>query len=256
MFNNWALFGSAEHEKPLWIYGELSEEVQNLIIGFLKGLHGIGKELFDKGIASLRISRQHTSSSNISSFWGDELFIINLEGNFFLVIFDPLSTIKMIQNIEIPTEMDYKIRSVLVGQASLTYAALCSSDEDTLFVDSLFQTVLDEVLSPVEQENLNVYVGEGSCSFSGLNSIQCLVFHYLLRLLFADEYRFIGATPWSIVQHNSSLPILLEYNTPKKPHLLSGYLTVLNDFVSTLFNTKLRGLVFGGSSEIASIDLI
>ena len=254
IFKNWALL--TQGDEILWKFGNIGQEAENLTLGFLKGLHNIGKELFDKGIASL-----HFRPSSAVSFQGDELFIINLEASFFLIIFDPIPTITLLNTVlaKIPTEIDDKIRSVLIGQATLQYGSLCgsiTSDSDLMLVDTLFQTALNEILSAQEQERLNVYVGNESCSFSGLTSIQCLVFHYILRELFEKEYTSLIGNPWSIIQDQSAIPVHLSFHSPKQSQLLSGYLTIINDYVLTLFNTQLRSLVFGGSAEIASIDLV
>lgn len=254
-FANWALLVQGSEVK--WMFGDLDEESQLLTIGFLRGLHNIGKELFDRGIASLLLSP--SQKSMVGSVWGDELFVVNLQGEFFLIIFDPLPTIKMLARETIPQMVDDLIRSVLSAQAAEQYANFWSSvdeEEEGILVDSLFQQALDEVTTLEEREKYNMYVEDGSCSFSGLSSVQFLVFHYVLRRLFELEYTGLIGQPWTIIQHRSAIPVCLEYKSPKKAHLLSGYLTVINDYIESLFNTSLRSLVFGGSTEIASIDLV
>jgi hypothetical protein len=261
VFNNWAIFGSAKKEGIIWCFGSISQEIKDLSIGFLKGLHDLGKELFDKGIASLQLSPSH--SIQTSNFWGDELFIINLEGSYFLIISDPITTIKMIEQAEIPLEMDFQIRSVLVGQASSIYANMCSSTDDKgiTFVDRLFQTALDEFITPNDQKKLGVYVTSGSVSLSGLTSLQCLVFHYLLRQHFNYLFRkgiyasFISR-PWALVHHINGVPIKLSFEPPRQPALLSGLFSLVNNYTKNALNGQLESLIFGDSAQFTSIDVI
>lgn len=249
-FENWALL--TQGKEIIWQFGSLNEETRLRTIDFLNGLHKIGKELYDKGIASIRFH-----SSNL--LHGDELFIVNLEGSFFLIIYDPLTTIKIIaqQSDKIPEEMDLLIRSVLIGQAVITYANLWSNatSEAGMHIDMLFKQALDEIIPIRTQRDMNVFVDHGTCSFAGLTTIQCLTFHMLLRRIFEIEYLNLIANPWAIVQDHTSMPVYLEHNVPKQAHLIAGYLTVINEYVLDIFNTRLASMVFGGG-ELSSIDIV
>lgn len=249
-FENWALL--TKGQEVIWRFGNIEEETQKRTIDFLNGLHKIGEDLFDKGIASVRFH-----SPNLLS--GDELFIINLEGSFFLIIFDPLSTIKiMAEKVDdIPEEMDFLIRSVLIGQAAITYANLWSvaTPEAGMHIDMLFKQALDEIIPPNTQQDMNVFVDHGTCSFAGLSTIQCLTFHFLLRRIFELEYLNLITSPWTIIQNSSSMPVHFDYNSPKKAHLIAGYLTVVNEYVLDIFNTKLASMVFGGG-DLSSLDIV
>lgn len=266
MFNNWALFGSAQQETsiPQWTFGPVTDTIESLTLGFLKGIHNFGKELFNKGIASFTLS---PSKSNMTTgFWGDELFIVNLEGSFFLVISDPRTTIKMIHQIKdtIPNEIGYLIKSVLVGNATVQYADMCSSLDSELIpaIDKLFQSALSEIITPERQYELNVFVERGSCSFSGLDSTEILVFHYILRQHFMYYYRkgifssFIDQ-PFCILQHKHGAPLPLIFNPPKNAVLLSAFLSLVNSYTSEALNSQLKGLVFGDSgARFTSIDIV
>lgn len=251
-FENWALLINGKD--IIWQYGDLTEEHCRRTIDFLNGLHNIGKELFDKGITSIKISR-----SNF--LLGDEIFIVNLEGSFFLIIFDPISTIKMLNQVSdsIPEENDILIRSVLTGQASIIYGNLWSdpelSIESGMHIDMLFKQALDEVVPLRTQHELNIFVNGGTCSFAGLDSIQALSFHLMLRKFFEAEYSTILARTWCIVQDSSSMPVHLEHNPPKKSHLLAGYFSVINQYTLDIFNSKLSSLVFG-EKNLSKIDLV
>src|SRR3990172_1349407 len=194
-FENWALM--IQGKEVRWQFGELNEEIRTRTINFLLGLHNIGKELVHKGIATIRLA-----SSTANMLRGDELLIINLEGSFFLIIFDPLTTIKMMaQKVgEVPEDLDLEIRSVLIGQASITYANLWSvaTEDSGMHIDMLFKQALDEILSMELQKELNIFVERGSCSFAGLNTIQCLIFHFILLRFFELEYLNLISEPWAI----------------------------------------------------------
>ena len=252
-FENWALL--VQGQTVIWQFGELEEEIRTRTISFLIGLHNIGKEIFDKGIATIRLASETTVQ--YFSIRGDELLIVNLEGSFFLVIFDPLTTIKMMAQTTIPEEVDLLIRGVLSGQASLTYAAFCSNatPEVGMHIDTLFKTALDEVVSKQDQLNRNIFVEGGTCSFAGLTTIQGLVFHVLLRRFFELEYLNLLSQPWAIIQQDSSLPVYLEHQPPKHAHLLSGYFTVINEYIMDIFKAKPVAMVFGGG-ELSSIDIV
>jgi hypothetical protein len=250
-----------EDDNLLWTFGNLTEDVKILTIRFLKGLDNLGKELFDKGIASIKLSPIKSGSNKvISKFWGDELFIVNLEGSFFLIISDPNTTIKMINQMGgIPEEIDYQIRSVLVGQASIQYANIMSKiekEEDMYFIDRLFQTPLDDVMTREEQKEKGVFVDKGSCSFSGLGSIECLIFHYLLREYFAEEYTLFIKNPWSMIQHQNGIPVILDFKPPKEKIIFASLLSLLNEYSKGLLESQLKSLVFGDSFEFTSIDII
>ncbi|MHA1989973.1 MAG: hypothetical protein ACW981_00420 [Candidatus Hodarchaeales archaeon] len=249
-FENWALL--TKGQEIIWQFGNIEDETKKRTIDFLNGLHKIGEDLFDKGIASVRFY-----SPNL--LLGDELFIVNLEGSFFLIIFDPLSTIKIMaeQADKIPEEMDFLIRSVLIGQAAITYANLWSeaNPEAGMHIDMLFKQALDEIIPIKTQQDMNVFVDHGTCSFAGLTTIQCLTFHFLLRRIFEIEYLNLIADPWAIIQDSSSMPVYLEHKSPKKAHLIAGYLTVVNEYVLDIFNTKLASMVFG-SGELSSLDIV
>ncbi|WP_455463937.1 hypothetical protein, partial [Candidatus Hodarchaeum mangrovi] len=48
---NWAIF--VEGIEIKWSFGKPSEEFQEIIVNFLKGLGQLGKEMFGEGIASI-----------------------------------------------------------------------------------------------------------------------------------------------------------------------------------------------------------
>ena len=252
-FENWALL--VQGQTVIWQFGELDEEIRTRTILFLIGLHNIGKEIFDKGIATVRLAPEE--KVKYSSIRGDELLIVNLEGSFFLIIFDPLTTIKMMSRTTIPEEIDLLIRGVLSGQASITYATFWSNatPEAGMHVDMFFKTALDEVVSNQNQQDLNIFAGGGTCSFTGLTTIQGLVFHVLLRRFFEIEYLNLLSQSWAIIQQDSSLPVYLEHQPPKDAHLLSGYFTVINEYIMDIFKAKPIAMVFGGG-ELTSIDIV
>ena len=138
MVKNFCIF--ADGEKAEWHYGKLTEEFIGNTVSFLNGLDGIGKELFGSGVASIELDVQKTQDVAIDA---TEIFVVSLYSQFFLIVSDPLTTIKLIEESGgILTEIEDVMRGVLGGQATVLYSNLYIEAENQAeqdFVDEIFR---------------------------------------------------------------------------------------------------------------------
>ena len=175
MQEQFAIF--AEESKPIWTFGNLTDEFIENTVNFLNGLDGMGKELFGSGVASIELDWRNISQKNGIYIRTKEVFVISLFSQFFFIASDPLTTIKLIELEGVPPEVDEIIRGVLVGQASVLYSGSymnAKSPADQKEVDKLFRSTVLEVGIP--EENLDSIVDQGRCSFASF-SFQEMIIH-------------------------------------------------------------------------------
>ncbi|MFX0090732.1 MAG: hypothetical protein ACFFBD_03125, partial [Candidatus Hodarchaeota archaeon] len=154
----WAVF--AQDLEVTWKYGDLEADFPGLVIGLAKGLDNLGKESFNEGVASIRVTdfRRIPHRTN-------EIFILNHD-MFYFIAGNPLSTAKLLKKErDIPKDILDLLRGVMVGQASLLYANLWTeADEYTKnVVDRIFLDAFNE-LGRIPGEG--VLAQEGECSLS------------------------------------------------------------------------------------------
>ena len=245
MVKNFCIF--ADGQKAEWHYGELTEEFIENTVSFLNGLDGIGKELFGSGVASIELDVKKTQDVAIDT---TEIFVVSLYSQFFLIVSDPLTTIKLIEESGgILTEIEDVMRGVLGGQATVLYSNLyieAENQEEQDFVDEIFRATIIGI--GTIGENLDSIVGGGRISFGSFSFSEMLIFHYLLRKLFSRK--FARPTPWAIVADDSGSPIHLSYGNVENTTSLAGYLSVLSLFCRELFGAPPKSIVFGGDNLI------
>jgi hypothetical protein len=248
---NFALF--VHGKECRWSFGDVSPEFTETCVGFLSGLDSMGQELFGEGVATIKLDTKEFTAIKAS-----EIFVVSLLGSFFFIISDPVVTIKLIEaKGGIPFDVEEVMRGMLVGQASILYAGMFSiaeSEAEYWKIDKLFQKTLMKIGIV---SNLEKYVESGRCSFSPLSLTELLFFHYYIRLEFEKEQDF-GVElykPWGLLSSNSGTNISLEYQVEENITILAGYLSAIHVFITELFKSRPRALVFGGGGKLTSLVL-
>jgi len=137
---NWFLF--VEEKEIRWSFGNPDEEFKSFVINFLTGLAQIGEEVFgENGVASIEFDLKKKSQ-----ILSSELFIVNLSHKFYLIMSDPSTTMKMLnQQGGIAPEVEEIMSAVLVGQAAILYATSISevSSDESASMGSVGQKIGD-----------------------------------------------------------------------------------------------------------------
>ncbi|MHA1991516.1 MAG: hypothetical protein ACW981_16365 [Candidatus Hodarchaeales archaeon] len=241
--NHWALF--IEIDQIKWSFGiEENQEFQNTTARFIQSLQAIGRELYEQGVASIKLD---TTQTDI--FATKEIFIVNLSDQFFFIISDLQVTSKLIfESTTIPFEVEQIINAVLVGQAAIIYSFLKENEYDGNYLtDEIFRSILTSMKLSYE---LDFLVADGRCSLSPLNFQELLLFHYLLRNYFESSLSTSSLRKkdsWAIMVNKDGTDIPLSYMPPKDPLLLGNFLGAVYSYVQALFGVKPQALVFGGS---------
>ena len=76
MQEQFAIF--AEESKPIWTFGNLTDEFIENTVNFLNGLDGMGKELFGSGVASIELDWRNISQENGILLFQLEAMLITL----------------------------------------------------------------------------------------------------------------------------------------------------------------------------------
>lgn len=243
---HWAIF--IEIDEVKWTFGiKENQEFQNTTVRFIQSLQAIGRELYEQGVASIKLD---TSPGDLLST--KEIFIINLSDQFFFIISDLLVTSKLIsETATIPFEIDQIICAVLVGQAAIIYSHLKEKEWNSNYsTDEIFRSIL---LSMKLSHEIDFLVSDGRCSLSPLNFQELLLFHYLLRNQFESgivSNNVRNKDSWAIMVHKGGIEITLSYLSPQDPLLLGNFLGAVYSYVQALFGVKPQALVFGGSNFI------
>ena len=240
---NWALF--IEIDQVKWSFGidESSQEFLDTTVRFIQSLQAIGRELYEQGVASIKLERPAQDLLNTH-----EIFIINLSDQFFFIISDLPVSVRLIHEDIIPYELMQIICAVLVGQAAILYSYLKEEETKRSYsTDDIFSSILRTIGI---KHNLDDLVSDGRCSLSSLNFQELLLFHYLLRNHFENEFIIQETTKrsssWAIMVDKDGLDIPIAYLSPKDPLILGNFLGAIYSYVQALFGVKPAVLVFGG----------
>jgi len=239
---NWAIF--VEGIEIKWSFGNPSEEFQEIIVNFLKGLGELGKEMFGEGIASISFDlKKH------STFKGSEIFIISLQEEFYLIISDPQNTLLLLSansTTGIPWEVKDVMKAVLVGQASILYASTTEDliKEDKKIIEKLYQQIILDINESYEEDNVvATIVGKSGSNFGILSFEELILFHFFLRK-HAEKAYPPPQTSWCLISHLDGGEIPFVYNI-EDDLLYSGYFSAIITFIMALFNSKPKFLTFG-----------
>ncbi|UCG01396.1 MAG: hypothetical protein JSW11_17475 [Candidatus Heimdallarchaeota archaeon] len=243
--NNWAILSSENEVK--WHFGDIDDERLIQTLYFVKALGKLGAEILGQviGVIRLRYPRSHPTQAR-------EIMVVSLMDKYNIVISDPLVTTRLMSKIEsdsdpMPTFDD--MRSILAGGASVIYSQFYSQEEvlDRQIVDSLFQ----EAVSAVTYKD-DVYVGNGTCSFSALSLEELLFFHALLKEVFESYYSvMVPGQPWGIISASSGADLYLTYDPPVDAALISSFSSVITNYTRFLFEAFPARLIFGIAQQSA-----
>lgn len=238
---NWALFVEGNIVK--WSFGNPDKEFTDIVVNFLVGLSQFGEEVFSEGVANINFNVKKRSGYKAS-----ELVIISLERKFFLVISDPLVSLKLIaERGGIPQEIEEIMRAVLVGQGAILYANTLTeakNDNEKREVEKLFQDIILDI-NEEYGNSLSEIVSRSSSNFSMLSFKDILLFHYYLR---KEKGVIKQKHPWALISDVSGggLPFDYKVEEHKNPVVLAGYLAIFISFLQALFNSRPKSMVFGG----------
>ena len=237
---NWFLF--VEEKEIRWSFGNPDEEFKGFVINFLTGLAQIGEEVFgENGVASIEFDLKKKSQV-LSS----EIFIVNLSNKFFVIMSDPSTTMKMInQQGGIVSDVEEILSAVLVGQAAILYGTSISevSSDEGSKIERVWQDIILDISSKYS-EDIDQIISANSSNFSRLAFEDLLFLHYHLRK-HPELVKIVSPKGWSLVSHYSGSAIPLEHNMEWDAVVLAGYLGIIISFITVLFNSKPKNLTFG-----------
>ena len=239
-----------------WSYGiSESEKFQDLVFNFLTGLGSLGKELFGKeGIANITFDVKKRAG-----FKASEIFIVSLYEQFFLIISDPVTTLRLIMSEgEIPWDIKQVINAVLVGQASILYGTKIDdmnfTPEEVKDTIKLFRDIIIDINPEYSKKNMiNSIVNKTGCNFSLLTFEECLLLHVYLRRQ-AEQQTDPGSSSWCLISFIDGGDIPFSYNIDDEV-LLGGYLAAIIGFINALFESKPKHITFG-SAEIRKLRFV
>ncbi len=237
---NWFLF--VEEKEIRWSFGNPDEEFQSFVINFLTGLAQIGEEVFgENGVASIEFDLQKKSQ-----ILSSEIFIVNLSNKFYVIMSDPSTTMKMInQQGGIVSEVEEILSAVLVGQAAILYGTSISevTSDESYKIEKVWQNIILDISSKYTEE-IDQIVSANSSNFSRLAFEDLLFLHYHLRK-HPELVKIVSPKCWGLVAHYSGSEIPLECNLDWDGVVLAGYLGIIISFIMALFNSKPKSLTFG-----------
>ncbi|MHA2247329.1 MAG: hypothetical protein ACXADY_20450 [Candidatus Hodarchaeales archaeon] len=247
---NWALF--VESKSVKWSFGNPDNEFLTFVVNFLTALSQIGEELFGQhGIAQITFDVKKRAG-----FRSTEIFVVSLENKFFLIMSDPGTTMKLIDSLGgIAKEVEEIMSAVLVGQAAMLYAQCITElpDEETRdYFESIWQNIILDLSD--DYSEVDKIVGKSTSNFSILPFKDLLFLHYYIRKQ-PELTRPLSPKGWGLVSHMSGGEIPLEFNVEKDSVILAGYLAIIISFLTTLFDSKPKNLIFG-TSFIQSLSFI
>ncbi|MFX1534591.1 MAG: hypothetical protein ACFFDI_10250 [Promethearchaeota archaeon] len=239
---NWALFSKGS--KVFWSYG-LPEETAGMTAGLATGLDNLGRETatLHESIASIELLDKRRRPPK-----KQEILIV-AHMDYYFVASDPLVTSKLLrQEASMPVELSDIVRSVLVGQAAILYASLwtsVTSESAYTLIDKLYSDALHE-LGIEQREDLNV--GNGTCSFGGLDLPQLLFLHSYVRGRLKEIEPLWN--PWGFIINKHGVPIHLTYNFPKADERFIVFLSSIYNFIESVFEACPTSLIFGGQKPL------
>ncbi|MHA1225826.1 MAG: hypothetical protein ACTSPV_03710 [Candidatus Hodarchaeales archaeon] len=249
--SNWAIF--IEDKEVKWAFGNPDDEFLTFVTNFITGLSNIGEEVLGQhGIASIVFDlKQH------SGFRTGEIFIISLMNKFFLIMTDPVVTMKLIDaSGGITYEIQEIMSAVLVGQAAVLYAQCITdiSPEEQKEVDKIWREIIVDI-SDKYRDNIDVILSEGGSNFSMMSFEDLIFLHYYLRKQSSFKQP-LSPKGWALCSNMSGGEIPLTYHVDiRDPVILAGYLAIIISFLATLFESKPKSLLFGTNS-ISSLTFI
>ncbi|NHJ02884.1 MAG: hypothetical protein EAX86_12175 [Candidatus Heimdallarchaeota archaeon] len=248
--DNWAMF--VEGKEVKWTFGDITSELQDIILNFLIGLGKFGQELFGEGIASISFDRRMHTGYKTS-----EIFIVSLHEEFYLIISDPETTLLLINNKGgVPEDIREIMTAVLVGQASVLYASsvdnLLPQEKESL--EKHFRDIiLDVNPNYLVDEKINMIIGKSGSNFSMLSFDECLLFHFFLRK-HTQETSYFTSSNWCLISHIDGGDIPFSYNT-EDDILLGGYFSAIIGLIDKLFESKPKMIAFG-STEVRRLRFV
>jgi hypothetical protein len=242
--SNWAIF--IEENQIKWTFGNPDDEFLSLITNFISGLSNIGEEILGQhGIASIEFDlKKH------SEFRTAEVFIISLMNKFFLLMTDPIVTMKLIEaSGGIAHEVKEIMSAVLVGQAAVLYAQCISevSSEIQNVLESLWRGIILDI-SKEYMDDIDKILSSGGSNFSMMSFEDLIFLHYYLRQqpVLAQP---LSPKGWALCSHMSGGEIPLTYQiVDQDPAVIAGYLAIIISFLVTIFDSKPKHLIFGTNS--------
>lgn len=239
---NFAIFFDESDVK--WHFGELSEEFIEKCSNYLRGLNKLGQDLFGEGIATIKLNPESRGGNQ-----PEEIFVVALANQFFFIISDPFTTLRLMEFSHLPKFELEQMRSILAGQASVLFSNLHDRFSGQNII-SYFHNALRETGI---KEGYSDFVNEKSCSVGKLSLRELSLFHYFLR----DEFLNLGKNidPWAIASGTGGMPIFFSFKSPANKLLISGYLAAIYAFARDLFKSTPLKITFGGD-KITSVDII
>jgi len=135
--------------------------------------------------------------------------------------------------------------AVFVGQAAILYAQCISevNQSESSCLENIWQNIILDI-SDSYSKDISKIVSANSSNFSMLSFEDLLFLHYYLRKQ-PELIKPISPKGWAIISHYSGGEIPLEHNMEKDGVILAGYLGIIISFISALFDSKPKKLVFG-----------
>lgn len=270
MQNFWAIFfklkGSPEklEYEVKWRFNAESEEFTQNSLRLIKAFQHFGKDYFGdgQGAASVVLDlpqnvKQNIASKDYTLIENDELLIVALGQNYVFVICNVEITSRVLENVEIPFEVDQILRGVLSGQGSILYANLmdhAQSRKEENEVDNLFRTIVKSLQPKCFTDfTIDDLVKDKRCSLSPLTLTELLLFHHHLRKYFRSTRIAKRQDPWALAINLDGNFTYLEYNIPHDIAILGGLLSALNAFCNHTFGAQPKIVVFGDCSTLNNL---
>lgn len=238
---NWAIF--VERNEVKWDFGIQNPEFHEVVLNFITGLANLGEDLFgEQGIASINFDlRKH------SGLKAAEVLIVSLYDQFFLLISDPITTLRLIPyQGGIPNDVKEIMTAVLVGGASILYGTSIAETDHIIKqkINEKFRNIILDI-NPGYLENDLIYtiVGKSGCNFSILSFEECLLLHCYLRKQ-ADQTTYAPTSNWCLISYQDGGDVPFSFQIEDEI-LYGGYFAAIIGFISTLFESKPKSIIFG-----------
>lgn len=241
---NFAIFFDESDVK--WHFGDLSTEFIEKCSNYLRGLNKLGQDLFGEGIATIKLNPETRGGNK-----PDEIFVVALANQFFIIVSDPFTTLRLMEFSHLPNYELEQMRSILAGQASVLFSNLHNRFQDQNII-SHFHNALRE--TGIE-ENYSDLVNESRCSVGKLSLRELSLFHYFLREEFVKKNLGKNIEPWALASGKGGMPIFFSFKSQANNILISGYLAAIYAFAMDLFKSTPQKITFGGD-KITSVDIV
>ncbi len=249
--SNWAIF--IEEKEIKWTFGDPDKEFLIYVSNFINGLSNIGEEILGQhGIASIIFDLKKRSGFNTA-----EIFIISLMNKFFLLMTDPLLTMKLIDaSGGIAYEVQEIMSAVLVGQAAVLYAQCIQevTPETQNRLEHLWRSIILDI-SDKYMDDIDTILSSGGSNFSMMSFEDLIFLHYYLRQQ-PELAQPLSHKGWVLCSNMSGGELPFTYHvTNRDPVVLAGYLAIIISFLMAMFEAKPKRLIFGTNS-ISSLSFI